>query len=466
MQLPYINTRAHLSTMMGNYDAFAATYNDEIIAKREACPNTQHEYQTLKPTHRALFKDLVLEIGKKMLQNINTYQKIQQEQGETGIFKLLHHPLCGDGFYVCSTNRYQLSKHNSKDLSTIYRNILRLMEAGIITQKIGHGKKSNFELHINADFLLVSDKANPDYNPLQTSAEKTLSSSVECANCKEEKSVQEQLINKIYSADAVDKVNFGNTEIGENKPMAEITTDSEVNLSDGTLTRTEGKPNSVPPKSEKNKTEKPMGGAADVRKLIEKRGIELNKSPNIAQWHAFHRLCYAVYFIDYLIQTIYAKRGVSIFPEARIYAIEYAEKYYFPNPLRRDVDTNYKPCETLDQYATRLQGLKWCIDAANRYAARKGGFFVLINKYIDLSNENGLNRTVEWWKNSKNNEAEKAKHLQNIKDIKQLHEQIRKVLENQTYEELQRAEMYVGSHLPKYIHVFRRSLVTIINKFK
>jgi len=480
IELPYINTRAHLAAMMQNYDAFAGQYNADINAKRKAEPKQQEKYQTLKPTHRAIFKDLILEIGKKMLQHINNYEKINAEQGNTGTFKLLRNPLIGDGFFVCSTNRYQLSKHSAKELSTVYRNILRLMEAGVIMKKVGHGKKSNFELHINADFLLVSDRANPEYNPQnarQTCPEKDFSLLGKIAECKEEKSVQEHLINKIYSA-SLDEVNFPdqkpeadtnqlNGKIGGVEPTAssDNTTGSVNQLPAGTMTGTEGMTKPVPGSETEKRTEKPTGGRADVQNMLKNKGIDFVKvfcKRDPAQWHAFHRLSHAAYFVDYIIQSIYARRGVEIFPAARIAAIEYAEKHYFPNPLQRDVKYRFAPCETLDQYSHRLNQLKWCVDAANRYAAKKGAYFVLISKYIDLENENGLKAIVSWWKNAKQNADDKAKHLKNIKEMKQLHEITRQTAEGKIT--LMQAEELIENHLPKYKFVFRHSLVTIVNQ--
>jgi len=474
LELPYINSRAHLATMMLNYDVFAGTYNAAIKAKRAADPDNASDFQTLKPTHRALYKDLVFEIGKKMLQHIKNYQTINTQQGNTGTFKLLSNPICGDGIFVCSTNRYQLSKHNGKENSTIYRNILRLMEAGIITEKIGHGKKSNFELHINADFLIISDHANPAYNPLEnvendqkTAPAGSFAPGGKIAVCKEKKNVQEHLINKIYSATAgegqfsKDQVSHVG-KIGEDKPEipAVNSTGSEIQPITGTLTGTTDM--STPALQTPFK---PTGGRADVHNMLAAKGVDYVKvftKKDPKQWHAFHRLSHAAYFVDYTIQAIYSKRGVEIFPPARIAAIEYAEKYYFPNPLETDVKTIFRPCETLDQYANRLDQLKWCVDAANRYAAKNNAYFVLISKYIDIQNENGLKRTFTWWSNAKKNFEDKAKHLKNIKEMKMLHEKVRELAEGRTT--LMEAENYVESNIPKYKFVFRHSLVTVINQ--
>ena len=498
IQQPYINLRAHLGEMLRRYDEYTSGYNAYIEEQRkdiyakyvEAQAATDEqlepqygEFQTLKPTHRAIFKDLIMELGKRMLQNINNYEKVQAEQGKAGmIIPALRNPMCGDGFFVCSTNRYQLSKHSTKEESTIYRNIRRLMDAGIIREKVGHGQKSNFELHINADFLVVSDKSDPTYNPLQNSAEnaaqRAFSVLGKFAKCKEDNILQEQLINKIYSA-TLDKVNFPeadqtdsanaqNGKIGENKPEipAENSTESEHSIpTTRTFTGTEVNATA----NSQKRTFKPTGGLADLQNLKNERGIDnvrvfAKREPE--QWHAFHRLSHAAYFVDYLIERIYNRRGVVIIPEARIKAIEYAEQYYFPNPLptHDKISTGFRPCETLDQYSSRLAQLKWCIDAANRFAAKNNAYFVLINKYIDLENANGLKTTFQWLEKAKKNDQDKTKHLKNIADLRKLHEQIRFAVETATPEARQTAETYIENHLPKYIWVFRRALVTILGK--
>ena len=100
------------------------------------------------------------------------------------------------------------------------------------------------------------------------------------------------------------------------------------------------------------------------------------------------------------------------------------------------------------------------MDAANRYAAKNSAYFVLISKYIDLENANGLKRTFDWFLNAKQNEADKAKALKNIKEMKMLHAKTRELAEGKTT--LMEAENYIENHLPKYKFVFRHSLVTNI----
>lgn len=482
LQLPYINTRAHIGLIMKNYDEFARQYNAEIAKKRDEDVANRIKYQTLKPTHRELFNDLVMELGKNMLSAIKLYEKLQKQTGDASTFEFKRNNICGDGFFVCSTNRYQIAKHNQKELSTIYRNIRRLMEAGIILDKTGHGHFSDFDLKINADFLLVSDKSNPDYNPAQSAENQNFSFSEKFAFCKAEKKEKEQLINIIYSAKAesgdfpeMDQENtktFENGKIEDDKSASqpENSNESEINPTTGTVTGTRGKIETVDCGSEGIKrTFKPTGGVADIMALKEERGYDWKLSKqNPAHWHAFHRLTHSAYFIDYLIERIYNHRGIEIIPEARIRAIEYAEKFYFPSPIMTDErnKTIYHPCITAEDYSQRLAGLKWCIDAANRYAAKKGTFFVLPMQYIDIENKNGLTGTLQWFKNHKQNEKDKQTHLKNIKDIKNLNNQIRMVFEKPDQETFRQAETYVKNNLVKYIGVFHSSLATVKQRFK
>ncbi len=485
IQLPYINTRAHLSEMMRRYDEHARAYNAEMNEKRDNAADLEEKstYQTLKPTHRALFKDLILEIGRIMLRNIRVNERLQQEQANEGILKILRNPLVGDDFFICPTNRYQLSKHNQKDKSTIYRNILRLTTAGIIKSKINHGKNSDFELLINARFLVVSDKMNPTYNPLEnqleTAKREAFLNSAKFAKCKEDKKEKEHLINKIYSgkpekgqnpiSDDQDSLNAEKSDFGALRPTSPNGENSTGCHQTGTSTGTEEEETGTQDAKTGKRSFTPTGGAVDIVLMRDDRGLSclrLNKQSNPDQWHAYHRLSFSAMFIDYLIEKIYDRRGVFIIPEARIKAIEYAEKYYFPNPknTREQVKTIYKPCESIEEYANRVNGLKWCIDAANRYAAKKGGYFVMIDKYIDLEQNNGLVKTLEWYKNAKFNEKEKARHKKNRTDLRKLNDLTRDVVEKQTYEAYQVAEKFVENHLNKYIWVFRRTMSTILNE--
>ena len=69
---------------------------------------------------------------------------------------------------VLSTNREALSwVENTLQINgnTVYRQLLRLIEAGVISKKVNHGSQMNFELFINPDFLLIRDLITPDYKP-------------------------------------------------------------------------------------------------------------------------------------------------------------------------------------------------------------------------------------------------------------------------------------------------------------
>jgi hypothetical protein len=470
--------------MMRRYDEHAAEYNAEMNKKRDEAsdPEEKSLYQTLKPTHRALFKDLVLETGRIMLRNIRVNEKLQQEQANEGILKILRSPLVGDDYFICPTNRYQLSKHNKKDKSTIYRNILRLTSAGVIKSKINHGPNSDFELLINARFLVVSDKMNPSYNPLQKQAESTPGDAflnpANFAKCKEDKKEKEHSINEIYSGKPVKGQNSNPAEQGpqngENSNFGELHPSSPDGENctgcnpTGTFTGTEEEETPEIGAKTGKRSFKPTGGAVDVVMMRDERGLScqrLDKKANPDGWHAYHRLSFSAMFIDYLIEKIYDRRGVFIIPEARIKAIEYAESHYFPSAkiTSERVKTIYQPCESIDQYVNRLNGLKWCIDAANRYAAKNRGYFVMIDKYIDLEQKNGLIRTLEWFKNAKFNEKEKARHKKNRQDLRKLNELTRDVMEKQSYESYQTAERFVENHLNKYLWVFRRTMATILN---
>jgi len=460
LQLPFINTRLHLHPMLELYDAYAALYNADINAKRANDPENKKDYQTLKATHRATFKDLIFETGKRMLQNINRYQSINTEQGNNGTFSLLRantQRICGTDYYSCSTSRLQMKKHSGKELSTIYRNLRRLMDAGIISDKINHGHFMYFELHIRAEFLLVSDKANPYYNPLEKSAEtapqKAFSLYSQIAFCKGKEEVKEHLINKLYS------------EADKN-----ISTDHHnCSSSAGTSTRTTDSSKAMPQTAQGIRPENKARGRAFAAKELENRGqkvdnLNLITKKDLKKWHTFHRLAYSAYFVDYLIDTIYTRRNIEIFPDARRNLIEYAERFYFPNPQEPEPSI-YKPCLTIEDYNQRLARLIWRINAANRHQLKHPEkFFPMPKFYIDIDEKNGFTGTQEWLRNSLKLASEREKHIKNAKDLEKLHAKIRELAEGKTT--LVEAENYIENHLQKYKYVFRHSLVTVINEIE
>ena len=161
--LPYINLTAHLREIMARYDDFADAWNAAQRAERPA----EAERHTLKPTHRALFRDVVWETASGMLAALRRDEELRRETGGAGLAPVLAvaNPLVGDGFFVCFTSRSKLAGRNRKNPATIYRNLARLTEAGIIAQRVGHGHRGDFELHVRAAFLVVSDRSRPPWGP-------------------------------------------------------------------------------------------------------------------------------------------------------------------------------------------------------------------------------------------------------------------------------------------------------------
>ncbi|WP_346881268.1 hypothetical protein [uncultured Algibacter sp.] len=56
------------------------------------------------------------------------------------------------------TNNAQLAKMGNASPRTIQRHIIKLMECGIITQKIWHGSNSSYELKVNSNILLIKSE--------------------------------------------------------------------------------------------------------------------------------------------------------------------------------------------------------------------------------------------------------------------------------------------------------------------
>lgn len=481
IQLPYINLQAHLKAMMHRYDRYADRYNELMNRKREEDPANRQAYQTLKPTHRALFRDIVMETAAGMLHDLHLHDQVMREQGNAGLAPLLavRNPLCGDGFFVCHTNRSKLSARNRKEETTIYRNIHRLAQAGIITAKVGHGKKADFELHIHEHFLVVSDRRRPGWDPMDEAG----TADAQSAFCKVEENIIEQLKHTIHSAYAVDKDGFpagndtegsnatgetgaespagpdgGNTlqgGNGRNRPEQRECRAS-VTTPDGTLQGREGEPGGAAGRDELLETSRRL--TDELRHVY---GRAYTKNPT---WHALQRTLFAQLFVDYVIEKLYTPRGAVIYPEARGVAIDYAERWYFPTPFLKTGYKQLQHCTTEADYTTRLSMLMWCVDAARRYTARRKGYFPMPCKYLDLDNPAGFAATFGWWERHRQNEADKRRARRHRQEIDNLRQWVLHVLHHPDRATYEQALDYVRRRLPRYEWRFVRSVAHIINR--
>ena len=452
--LPYINLTAHLREIMRRYDDFADAWNAAQLADR---PGRARQH-TLKPTHRALFRDVVWETASGMLAALRRHDDLLRDTGGAGLAPVLAvaNPLVGDGFFVCFTSRHKLAERNRKNPATIYRNIARLAEAGIIAQRVGHGHKGDFELHVRAAFLVVSDRARPQWDPL---APEGGSPSPQFAFCTVKDKLIEQLKQSLHSAYAV-----------ENDSLAEA---SGPGGQEQRQEQRESRGPAAPAAAGQEQTARgpaapPPGGPppAPARALTaEMQGLygrAYNRNP---AWHTLQRTLFAQLFVDYAIERLWRPRGVAIYPEARAVAIDYAMRWYFADPLLKlGYHSALPPCSTEGEYAARLEMLCWCVDAANRYTARRRGYVPLPCAYLDLGNPKGFAATLAWWHRKRQNDRDRARARRARRDTDALRRAVLHVFHHPGREAYEQARAWVHRNLPRHLARFDRSVAHMLGQ--
>lgn len=142
LQFPVLDFKSSLDA----YHQFAGEYNkDKPLG------------QQLRPQHSKMYARILTLMARH-------YYKRNELFKETPDFRQIDDSKPQE----LSTNRKALSwveKTIQINGNTVYRQLLRLMDAGVIADKINHGSQMNFELLINPDFLLIKDLINPDYHP-------------------------------------------------------------------------------------------------------------------------------------------------------------------------------------------------------------------------------------------------------------------------------------------------------------
>jgi len=128
-----------LYTHMGKFNEYIQLWNNFILEYNYKCKDS---YQ-LKAPHRECYF-LLIHLAKQALKN------------DSQVFD--------DGVVTISTNRELLSRRLHRSGHTVHRYLMRLEKAGVI-KKTYYGTRSNFDIHIQADFLLVYDSNKPEYSP-------------------------------------------------------------------------------------------------------------------------------------------------------------------------------------------------------------------------------------------------------------------------------------------------------------
>lgn len=375
---------------MERFDTYCTVYNSAINQMRgEVSPSERHKYQTIKSVHRALFEDMVNQVKGQM----NKFRGIFNGNSEfLGVNPCLP--------YILHTNRVVIGKRTGKDGATVWRNIQRLIEAGVIVRKVNHGPRSNFELHINPVFLLISDMENPENAPIELTGndfamdtENGLFQGVSRAKC----TPIEKDLNTFNN-----KINHVDTELegvaSNNQSGALLGTDMSIYLTKGKLSDFSSNGS---PKNEKNAQKIEGGGRCEVSKSLTYAEKLQKQDEAIAR----RIQLYSQWLVQLLIKTLFPNH--KHFAGTIDKAVEFAAIYF-------------TGCKTQVEFDNRMNCLMWRVDAAARWVKRTGFKFdnIFVHTYLDVNNKtSGFVNTAKWWKMYKERERKKETAA-NIKRLK------------------------------------------------
>jgi len=420
---PYFDSGKHAGAVANLYDSFAAAYNDTVTTARK---NGDHSRQPLRASHRALFLDLVFQ-AKGQMDRLR-YDFAADAGGLLAIPAL--EP------YTLYTNRKHIARRSQKSESAIYRQILRLMDAGAIVDKVGHGTHADFELLINPILLPISDFANEQFDPLAAiTAYTQLQAPHEGlrAKCTPIGKDQNILNNGIIPEQKVESAlpttcleQTGNTyrNTGSSaKPVptppdipAQINTGSEINTASKINTGPDG----------------------------EGRG-EASYSDRLRQ-HAERTRRFAVMFVEYLLKMLFASH--NIYPAERRRAYEVAE-YYFRN------------CQTTAQCNMAFDIYRQRVDLAATYIARKNFDFSNIYPahYLDPDNRTcGFGQTEQWLHKLRKYKEFKQRCNKSRKEEAILQKTLVKFYQLPTIANYMSAQSYIRTYVPNKIDDFHAAV--------
>lgn len=416
LSVPFIHPKA-FHKIMQRYDTYASTYNS--LANEMRAQGAKHP-QTLKSTHRALFQALVNIVKGKLEWKRRTFQGND----------IIDISIDANQPYVLLTNNKEIGKRTGKNASTVYRNIQRLMDAGIILLKVGHGTRANYELHINPTFLLIDDYMQTENAHEMGQAESGLD-----AKCKPIKNNKNSLNNIIIPSGPVEKNGVGLSP----NPLQE---NRQEHL------------------QEHGRTSKPVAnGQTKNRKLsLESQEKQEQESPaercekRLRKVEEVKKLM-ALWLIQYMLQMLFPNH--KHYKGAVLNALDYAAEVY------------YTGCKTVSELNNRQSVLLWRVDAAARWAKRTNFNFenIYITNYLDINNrKSGFVNTLKWWKKHKEYQDKKrriAAHKKRKTDMQKLSVVINKLdtlyIQGNTKEvvkEYIRAEGYVKRNIPHLANDF------------
>lgn len=422
LKFPVLDFKSSLEA----FHLFAGEYNRDKPLRKQ-----------LRPQHSKLFAR-VLTLVSRQLYNRNELFK------DTPEFRILDNSQC----LQLSTNRKALSwveKTIQINGNTVYRQILRLMEAGVISEKVNHGSQMNFDLLINPDFLLIKDFANPDYVP----SSKFL---------KDENPQNKTSLNTSFTPEHLtpEKELFNNSNIAVDKVSLPAVRDELVK---------------EPERAEKKNFEKEHWGISQTQngnptQLDEKslRFIQQwkEKEPRVAPARDSKLREYqkgaARWFFWYTINRLFEGRSINTAHLEN--SLAYVEQYYFTH------------CLSLKAIEQTRRMYQWRIDKARRTVARHNinMQWIFPGHYLDL-NRKGNNpqtgkpymsfaNTATWPRKYVHLHAKRKNEQHKNRDFDLLNKQLRLYVNNPNLNQYRRCEAYVRKNIPHLMEHFLSQFTT------
>jgi hypothetical protein len=411
---PYIDKNRHFQAITNLYDSFAAGYNAIV---KEAHKNGDRSAQPLRAPHRALFLDIVHLASGQMNRNAYCFKDTAGLIAHTAMEP-----------YSVHTNRVALAKRTKKSESAIYRQILRLADAGVIVQKIGHGTQHDFELLINPLLLPISDHFNEQFDPLEAIHAFTQLQAFPDglrAKCTPKGKRQEHLKNELITVNIVK----------ESAPPTLYNEHNEnIYRNTGRRSEVSEKINDFPPApaaAPKTPDEVRTSYAEKMRRAEEQQTERIGR--------------FAVMFVEYLIRVLFATHNIYKGERQRAYEVA---QYYF------------RECQTTEQCNVAMFHYQKRIDMVAKYIKRKNFDFSHIYpaRYLDPDNTAcGFEVTKKWLKKEQAYTEMRKRIKLRRKDEAILQNALTRLYQQPTLGNYMQLQSYIHNYAPDKINDFNKT---------
>lgn len=376
IKIPYIDNK-HFKIMVALYDAKAAEYNTKVALKRKEGDKSA---QFLKSAHREIFFELYRAYKGHLAQMIvamrgDSWLLEKESRSDITVF----------------TNRKKLSGRTIKSEATIYRLIMRLIDANIIVNKVNHGVQRDFELAINPDLVPISDHSNESYDPVREILQNTADTTIQAT------------LRSICTPLCIDKnfENIFNNELitsnnQEHKKVSTLST--SFNEHSRTHYKNTGEPADCTgpavvldaPQSSEINTFKTNQNNKQNNKHLGSAKINTSYSNEVSRLNELQKAReerFAVMLVEYAIS--------HLFNDKNIYLSERKQAYKNAQAFFKNVTKDSVCNQLLEQYQERIK-------LAQRFLERNSEFNfsnIYPAKYFDVENDrSGFVKTEQWYK--------------------------------------------------------------------